>query len=293
MPNAYGRPSGDTAALGATPSGVNGFAVHPSMKVMLSVSKGERCMRLWNLVTGKKAGVLDFGREVLSRIGEGRHATGEGRGVAWGDGEEFAVGFDRDVLVFGMDSRVRCRVMRDSRVKVHAFAYVPLGDSDEDDASSVLAVSTEDGRVLFFSTATEDLDPDKEAEGKATPLPRAKLIAQLGGKAAGIKGRIKDFKVVQAKGASGVYYVVAASSDGNLRVWEVTREELEAKHDDKTDALQAGRLLGTYETQNRITCVEAFVMIPRPEGVEESEGEAEEDGSDDASSSDDDNDDEE
>src|SRR5699024_1925504 len=73
---AHGRPSGDTAAFGSTPAGVNEFAIHPSMKVMISVSKGERCIRLWNLVTGKKAGVLGFSREMLQEAGEGKHSSG-------------------------------------------------------------------------------------------------------------------------------------------------------------------------------------------------------------------------
>lgn len=285
VPKVYGRPSGDTAPLGGTPSGVNDFAVHPSMKVMISVSKGERCMRLWNLVTGKKAGVLDFGRDVVREIGEPRHATGEGRRVVWGssesEGDEFAVGFDRDVLVFGMDSQIRCRVMADVKTKVHEFAYVKLDAQTE---ASALAVATEDGRVMFFSTAKEDLDTEKREDSRLD-LPRAKLLAQFGGKDAGIAGRVKDFKVVQAENAPGVWYIVTASSDGTLRVWELSREDLGAKKGDK--AKPAGKLLGTFETANRITCVEAFIMIPRPEGVEESEEELEDpeeqpsDGSDD------------
>lgn len=275
VPAVTGRPSGDTAPMGGTPSGVNDFAVHPSMKVMISVSKGERCMRLWNLVTGKKAGVLDFGRAVLQEIGEGRHSTGEGRRVVWGtsaeSGDEFAVGFDRDVLVFGMDSKVRCRVMPDARTKIHEFRYVRLDDGSED---TVFAVSTEDGRVLFFSTQVEDLEQAEAPEGKAAPLPRAKLLAQVGGKAVGVIGRVKDFKVVRSDDAPGVWFVVAASSDGKLRLWELSREELEPRAG--KEAPQAGKLLGTHDTQNRITCVEAFVMIPRPEGVEESEDELEE-----------------
>lgn len=285
VPAVTGRPSGDTAPMGGTPSGVNDFAVHPSMKVMISVSKGERCMRLWNLVTGKKAGVLDFGRAVLQEVGEGRHSTGEGRQVVWGtsgeSGDEFAVGFDRDVLVFGMDSKVRCRVMSDARTKIHEFGYVRLGDDSED---TVFAVSTEDGRVLFFSTKVEDLEQAEAPEGKAAPLPRAKLLAQVGGKAAGVTGRVKDFKVVRSEDAPGVWFIVSAGSDGKLRVWELSREELKPKAG--KEAPQAGKLLGTHDTQNRITCVEAFVMIPRPEGVEESEDELQEEEEDDGDSDD-------
>ncbi|CAN8097259.1 unnamed protein product [Discula destructiva] len=267
-----GRPSGDTAPLGGTPSGVNDFAVHPSMKVMISVSKGERNMRLWNLVTGKKAGVLEFGRDVLQEIGEGRHSTGEGRKVVWGssesEGDEFAVGFDRDILVFGMDSTVRCRVMPDIKTKVHEFGYIKLDGETE---ATVLAVATEDGRVSFFSTAPEDLDREERPDSKAK-LPRAKLLAHVGGKDAGVTGRVKAFQIVQTDSVPGVWYIVTAGSDGKLRLWEVSRDELGPKKD---GAKTVGRLLGAYETQNRITCVEAFVMIPRPEGVEESEDEEE------------------
>lgn len=103
IPKAHGRPSGDTAPLGGTPAGVNDFAIHPSMKLMVSVGKGEKCMRLWNLMTGKKAGVLNFERDLLQGVGEGRWASGEGRRVEWDSlGEEFVVGFQRGCVVFSM-----------------------------------------------------------------------------------------------------------------------------------------------------------------------------------------------
>lgn len=106
IPKAQGRPSGDTAGPGEVPSGVNDFSVHPSGKVMLSVGKGEKCMRLWNLMTGKKAGVLNFDRGILQSVGEGKWGLGEGRKVLWNhDGEEFVVSFERGAVVFGMVRR--------------------------------------------------------------------------------------------------------------------------------------------------------------------------------------------
>lgn len=298
VPKLVGRPSGDTAAHGAGPRGVNSFAVHPSLKLMISVGKGERCMRLWNLVTGKKAGVLNFGREVLDAIGEGRIGMGEGRRVVWGsskEGDEFAVAFDRDVVVFGMDSRPRCRVMAGERTKVHEIEYVRLSSEGEGakEEESLLAVSTEDGRVLFFSTRKEDLIEAEEKDGKAAVLPNAKLVAQLGGKEAGVASRIKDFKFLALEGEDGErsWYVVTGSSDGKLRVWKLEAKDLKVADTEGAAKKQVGTLLGAYDTQNRITCVEAFVMIPRPEGLEDSDEEFEDEvEAEDAAESEDDSD---
>ena len=103
IPKSQGRPSGDTAPLGGLPAGVNDFAVHPSMKLMISVGKGEKCMRLWNLITGKKAGVLNFEKSLLQGIGEGKWGSGEGRRAKWNTtGEEFLIAFEKGAVLFGM-----------------------------------------------------------------------------------------------------------------------------------------------------------------------------------------------
>ncbi|KAM7192783.1 WD40-repeat-containing domain protein [Naviculisporaceae sp. PSN 640] len=288
IPKVHGRPSGDTAVAGMAPSGVNDFAVHPSNKIMISVGKGERCMRLWNLETGKKSRVLNFDKEVLIEIGEGRHSTGEARRIVWGqsrdkDGEEedeFAVGFERDGLVFGMDCRPRCRLMKGERTKVHEFAYVK-GVDGENEGETVLAVSTEDGRILFFKTnefvaTEEDGGQNNGDKDRKETLPCARMVAQLGGKHAGITSRIKDFKVLPVRSEEGemAWYIAAGSSDGRVRVWRLGSGDLTTAEGEK-DGKVVGELLGTYETNNRITCLEAFVMIPRPEGAEDSEFEFE------------------
>ena len=62
-------------------------------------------MRLWNLVTGKKAGVLSFSKPVLQSVNEGKWGTGEGRKILWNHrGDGFAVAFEWGVLIFGMVS---------------------------------------------------------------------------------------------------------------------------------------------------------------------------------------------
>lgn len=276
VPKPLGRPSGDTAPFGGTPSGVNDFAVHPSMKVMLSVSKNERCVRLWNLLTGKKAGVLNFDRRMLSEAGESRHSTGEGRQVVWGtvnEEDEYAVALDRDLIVFGMNSVPKCRVMpTGTRTKVHHIEYVKLGDENN---TSLLAVSTEDGRIMLFSTREEDVEaPKEDKDGETAKLGVAKFVAYLGGKEGGVDTRIKDFSVLRSDASSGTLYFVGGSSDGQARLWKVTTKEFtSALASNKGPSKPTGKLLGSYETQNRITCTVAFVMVPRPDGVEDSDDE--------------------
>ena len=277
IPKPQGRPSGDTAGPGEVPSGINDFAVHPSMKLMVSVGKGEKCMRLWNLVTGKKAGVLNFGRDILSAVGEGRFGSGEGRRVIWDqEGEEFAVGFERGIVVFSIDSKPKVKIAPLPRTKIHQMHYLP-----SEQHSATLLVSTEDGRILLYDTNTTSSD---ESESAKDEIPSSRLVAQIGGPAAGMTGRVKDFEIIATSATS--YIVVSGSSDGTVRFWSLDESELKENADAGKakgfTALQVGKLLGSYSTGTRITCLRAFSMTGKPD--EEEEIVAEKDG---ASSSDD------
>lgn len=274
-PKVYGRPSGDTAPPGAAPSGVNHFAVHPSMKLMLSVGKGEKCMRLWNLVTGKKAGVLNFDRELLTSVNENKWGSGEGRRIAWNTaGEEFAVAFEWGAVVFGIDSTPKCRVVPAPRSKIHQMKYVSLpGDGEQ--TTDFLAVSTEDGRLLFYST--DKLQ--KVEENADSTIPHATPVAQVGGKQAGFPGRIKDFEILsletQPKELRDGILVVTGNSEGVVRIWKVTSKDLTS---DSKETRQVGSILTSYETGNRITCLASFIMLPEedPETLLDSEDDDEE-----------------
>ncbi|ORY12090.1 WD40-repeat-containing domain protein [Clohesyomyces aquaticus] len=277
IPKPQGRPSGDTAAPGEVPAGINDFAVHPSMKLMVSVGRGEKCMRLWNLVTGKKAGVLNFGKDVLIAGGESRFGNGEGRKVVWdSDGEEFVVGFERGAVVFDVeDSRPKVKVVTSPRTKVHQLRYLP-GERNK----STLAVSTEDGRVLFYDTASTTSATTESA--KEEDIPSCTLIAQLGGPAAGITGRVKDFEILSPspEDESSGFILITGSSDGAVRMWSLSAAELQSATDASKPqsgftANQVGRLLGTYATGNRITCLKAFVMTGKADEVEDEEEEKE------------------
>ncbi|KAF3005918.1 hypothetical protein E8E13_009732 [Curvularia kusanoi] len=267
IPKPQGRPSGDTAGPGEVPSGINDFSVHPSNKLMVSVGKGEKCMRLWNLVTGKKAGVLNFSREMLSSVGEGRFQSGEGRRVIWDkEGEEFAVGFERGIVLFGIDSKPKAKILPTPRTKVHQMHYLP-----SEDGSNTLLVATEDGRILAYDTSATA--PSENAEPKKEEMPSSKLLAQIGGPAAGITGRIKDFEVLPYSATDkSKYLIVAGSSDGTVRLWLVDSAELQTGAESAKGtgftANQIGRLLGSYSTGTRITCLKAYPMNGTPDEEE-------------------------
>ncbi|KAF2429847.1 WD domain, G-beta repeat-containing protein [Tothia fuscella] len=275
IPKPVGRPSGDTAAPGEVPAGVNDFAVHPSMKLMLSVGKGERSMRLWNLVTGKKAGVLNFDRDVLQQVGEGKYGTGEGRRILWdASGEEFVVGFERGACVYDIESKPKAKLCPSPLTKIHQMHYVPGMKKN------ILAVSTEDGRILFYNTSPEAIAEEKHADieekyAKLPPIPEANLIVQLGGKTGGLTTRIKDFEILilpQEQGQPTKSIIITAGSDGTVRLWFLLFEELFMNQQKTT--IQVGQVLAKYDTGNRITCLKAFVMTHNGD-LEEGESEGE------------------
>lgn len=303
IPKAYGRPSGDTAPLGGTPAGVNDFAVHPSMKLMVSVGKGEKSMRLWNLVTGKKAGVLNFERNLLQKVGERGWRSGEGRKVEWNrSGEEFVVAFERGAMVFGLDSEPKALIVPDPQVKIHQVHYAGFPRSKAA-AMELLAISTEDGRILFYSTAkvVEDVEYDGQTANAGSQVSTLQAIGQLGGSGQGQASRIKDFEILDLPHLQASVrntMVVSGSSDGWIRIWKLNEAmlfELQAKGvpstGDKSERSSNGAargkneevrgwsssipiigdLVGSYDTGSRITCLKAFVMLNPIESGKENE----------------------
>jgi protein MAK11 len=259
------------------------FAIHPSNKLMLSVSKGEKCMRLWNLVTGKKAGVLTFSREMLQAAGEGRFSTGEGRRVVWDtEGEEFAVAFERGVLVFGVDCQVKAHIIPTPRTKIHQMYYLPGGTPGA--LTNILAIATEDGRIMFYNTnfidETKAAKPAPTSNGKPAKEPESKpctLIAQLGGPATGITGRVKDFQIMPTLVG---YVIISGGSDGSIRLWNLRADELQTQQSAEADkpgsgftAKQVGTIIGTHSIGSRITCLKAFVMTGKVEEAAEDDEE--------------------
>ncbi|KAL8874675.1 MAG: hypothetical protein Q9174_000015 [Haloplaca sp. 1 TL-2023] len=280
IPKAYGRPSGDTAPLGGIPLGVNDFAVHPSMKLMISLTKGEKCMRLWNLVTGKRAGVLNFDKSLLQAAGDGRWGRGEGYRVEWDPlGEEFVIAFERGAVVFGLDSRPKGVISPDPPSKIHQVHYIDT-TTESQLLTNALAVSTEDGRVILYSTRhTREKEPTDPR--RSLGLPALLAVGQIGGAKEGSASRIKDFECLPIPSdtePSSSKLIVTGSSDGVIRIWTLDlssgiiqspklsvqdSDGINSKHQESDPSgtiRQLGKAIGKYDTGNRITCLKAFVM---------------------------------
>ncbi len=151
--------------------------------------------------------------------------------------------------------------------------YVTVSE-DDNTSNDVLAISTDDGRILFYSTARVS-QPEATGSGSKPDIPICTSIGQLGGAAENVTSRIKDFEILRLPGSQSLV-TVTGSSDGAIRLWilddaEVTDSSLilagsmdnagaAPPSNDGAMITQVGSLLGTYEAGNRITCLRAFVM---------------------------------
>lgn len=141
--------------------------------------------------------------------------------------------------------------------------------SGEESSSDVLVISTEDGRVLFYSTATGDnaqTDDD---------TPSAQLLAYAAGKEAGQTTRVKAFEILKPSAWKDQYLMITCGSDGAIRLWELDVARLTnfLKSDNKKSETvpSISTLIGAYETRSRLTCLAAFVMLPAEERDEDAE----------------------
>lgn len=157
--------------------------------------------------------------------------------------------------------------------KLHQLRYTEyLADTGQ--KLEFLAVSTEDGRILFYNTEVDTASMKTKAEPESH-LQALEAIGQIGGLADGLTCRIKDFeilKLITADELDQKLLIVGGCSDGSLWLWVLDCTKFTTKHVTLKGNLgpdshvkgsqtpQVGRLLGNYETGNRITCLKAFQM---------------------------------
>lgn len=188
--------------------------------------------------------------------------------------------------------------MPSPRTKLHQIHYLPKSASAD---GNIVAVSTEDGRVLFYSTYTEPEDDNANSDKASPSTPLCKLLGTIGGLEIGLAGRVKDFEVLQVPTSKGDRtLIITGSSDGAVRLWLLDTMRLskgvvsdgqaidgkkkaesikapkestdnvteQAQLNNTQSSTQVGILLGTCETGNRIMCLKAFELIGEPEAAD-------------------------
>jgi protein MAK11 len=184
------------------------------------------------------------------------------------------------------DSKPQARILPYPPTKIHQIRYAGA-TIQQQQGSEFLAVSTEDGRILFYPTVF-DSEPKKSNQSAQSSVPTLQAIGQIG---EGRTNRIKDFEVLSIQDAqtSGIsLVVVSGSSDGTIGIWLLDPKVFSVKDlktkgvpetngtglselnssgvkkpgaaQDPASTASIGQLLGTYDTGNRITCLKAFVM---------------------------------
>jgi len=168
--------------------------------------------------------------------------------------------------------------------------FIPL--HSQVNSKDVLAISTEDGRIVFYDIKNippTDADQGTEEAPIAMAHPGCPAVAELGGSETGTTGRIKDFEVLRVPGKSpnddSSLLCITGLSDGTVQIWSLDLHTLDLPNTPKTPATefnksvikpivsgiskepqQVGTLIGTRETGNRITCLSAFVMDEEADG---------------------------
>lgn len=177
---------------------INDVDIHPSNRIAISVSE-DHSIRLWNLMTVKKAAVLKL-----------RNYSQNAQFVRWlgQDGAYFAAALLNKVLIYNT-----------STAKVHS--EIDLGrlsvmhiEGRNIDGKDYLAVGLSNGRVNFYTTESLFEEDAKDIQ------PEFDLL--------GHTNRIKDFKFYDNEFGS---YMVTISSDGKVIVWDMKKREQLAVYD--------------------------------------------------------------
>lgn len=179
------------------------------------------------------------------------------------------------------DSKPKGIVKPSPPSKIHQIHYANR-ETGKPNQARILAVSTEDGRILFYSTNLNDSEGTTSSDNNRQ-IPLYPTVGELGGDVEGSKSRIKDFEMLNAPGSQGPSlssFIVTASSEGSIVLWALdlgaTLKQLSSRIQPvepskgfngcgigshaPTTSTHIGRLLGRYETGNRITCLKAFIM---------------------------------
>ncbi|CEP62201.1 Mak11p LALA0_S04e10132g [Lachancea lanzarotensis] len=184
---------------------INDFDIHPSSKIAISVSE-DHSIRLWNLMTLKKAGVLKL-----------KKYNQNGQSVRWcgNDGEFFAVALLNKVLIYKTSTAKVHREIDTGRSSIMHMEVEKIDDQE------YIVVGQGNGSIALY--ATKELYAEVENEDEEEKEASAPDFCMQGHSI-----RIKDFKFYSNEFG---HYLVSISSDGKIVVWDMASKEQVAVYD--------------------------------------------------------------
>lgn len=214
---------------------INDLDIHPSGRVAISVSQ-DQTIRLWNLMTVKKAAVLKIkGRDHLGQNGEF---------VRWSvDGNYFLVGLLNQLLIYktqdakiGKKIKFKSTLMCIEVVEIEGTEWIITGHSN--------------GSIDFYDFKTQ-LSPEEDAKEDEVENGTADFVTPVFS-LQGHANRIKDLSFYKDQvETGGIPYLVSVSSDGKIVVWDLSASVRDQ--------------VAVYDSGERLNCV-----VISPESVEKS-----------------------
>lgn len=185
---------------------INDLDIHPTGRVAISVSK-DQTIRLWNLMTAKKAAVLKIkGRDSLGQQPEF---------VRWSKkGDHFIVGFMNKLFIYETNN---AKIYQKYNFKTTLMCM------------KVITVKDKEYVVLGHSNGLiEMVEFDKLVKQGASDEP---LTFEADITLRGHANRIKDLTLYHNPQDSTIPYLISVSSDGKIVVWDLEQNDQIAVYD--------------------------------------------------------------
>lgn len=179
---------------------INDMDIHPSNRVVASVSD-DHSIRLWNLMTVKKAAVLKL-----------KKYNQNGQFVRWlkPDGKYFAVALMTKVIIYDTATAKVFKEVDTGKKTIMHMEIVTLDDNE------YIVVGLGDGNVNFYKLNEILESNDVEFNEK----PEFSLL--------GHTNRVKDLKFYKNEFGT---YMVTVGSDGKVIVWDMEKKDQIAVYD--------------------------------------------------------------